>query len=194
MFDFYRRSLIGTPMIEPLCDEYKTLWKNCHEDKEQLMSLCMRQQSIPWFATMCYLGNGVSRDYLMQEYADYINGSRLLANCDGVNGYSYAMYCGFNDVCELSADVSHFMWCEATVGVGETKCPTIYISNQSDISLVCDGYNSVRVYLFDESVLTLWDIPENAEIAVYTYGSRCSVVTGKYCIGKVNVHNKTLRL
>lgn len=194
MFDFYRRALLGTPMIEPLCDEYKTLWKNCHDDKEKLVSLCLQQQACPWFATMCYLGYGVTKDYLMEEYADYINGRRLLKDCDGVNGYTYALYCGYDDSCELSADVAHFMWCDTTVGIGETKCPTIYISNQSDVSLVCDGYNSIRVYLFDESKLTLEDIPEGTEVTVYAYGSRCSVVNGKYAIGKIRVHNKTLRL
>ena len=194
MFEFYKQSLIGTPMIEPLCDEYRDLWKNCHEDKGKLVSLCLRQQSIPWFATMCCLGKGVTKEYLMKEYADYINGRTILQDCDGVKGYSYALYCGYDDACELSSDVSHFMWCNSTVGVCETKCPTIYISNGSDISLVCDGFNSIRVYIFDDSKLTIDDLPEDSNVTVYAYGSECNVVKGKYCIGTVKVHQKTLRL
>ena len=96
---------------------------------------------------------------------------------------------------EITADVTSLMWCNGSqIVIKPTKCPTVYISNKSKVRLVCDGYNTVNVKLFDESKLIVEDIDENSEIIVYKYSDKATVEEGKYCFGKVKVFNKELRL
>ena len=75
-----------------------------------------------------------------------------------------------------------------------TKCPVLYISNSSDVHISCDGFNSPRIYLFDDSCVTIDDSDENTDIIVYKYDSSAIVDVDKFCLGKVKVFNKELRL
>lgn len=196
LFTFYRNALMGTSMIEPLCEEYKTKWKLCHDNKDELIRLSLNQQAIPHFATMCYIGKGVSKGYLLKEYAHLINGLDIL-DADGVKGYKYGLFVDYDCEDDLLADkdVNHIMWTiGANIVVPETKCNTIYVSNKSNVHLLCNGYNNVRIYLFDESKITIEDCDENSTITIYKYSEKCIVEKGKYCLGKVNEFRKDLRL
>jgi hypothetical protein len=191
MFGFYKNALMND-----LCDEYKGLWRNASDDKNKLVQLAMRQQSCPYFATMCYNGRGLSKEYLLEQYNDYINGT-ILFDCDGVHGYTYGLFVDYKgDVIDLEVDVSHIMFCEGiTINVQETKCPIIYISNKSDVNVCCSGYNNVQIYLFDESRVTISEADEDCTIVVLRYSDKCKVEQGKFCLtDKVKVHDKELRL
>ena len=168
----------------------------CGDDKEKLVNLSMMQQSLPYFVTACYNGLGLTKEYIKEKFKDYING-RVLNDCDGVSGYTYALYVDWdyeNDL-EINTDVASIMWTVgANIVVPQTKAPTIYISNRSNVHLVCDGYNSINVKLFDDSVLTIEDLDENSNVVVYKYGGDAKVELGKYCLGSVKVFPKELRL
>jgi len=195
MQSFYKNALIGS-LCEPLCDEYKAKWRACGDDKERLVALALNQQSCPYVATYCNKGKGVTKEYILHEYKDYINGYTI-SNADGVDGYTYGLYVDYepNEDLVVDKDVIHAMWCVGTsMVVPETKCSTIYISNKSNIHLVCGGYNSIRIYLFDTSVLTIEDLSEESDVIVYKYSARCRVDKGKFCLGKVSEFNKELRL
>jgi hypothetical protein len=87
------------------------------------------------------------------------------------------------------------MWCNnIQIVVKATRCPTIYLSNGSDINLVCEGFNSVNIKLFDSSVLTIEDLDESSDVVVYRYSKDAKVELGKYCLGRVKVFDKELRL
>lgn len=192
MFTFYKNAL-----SDNLCDEYKGYWRGANDDKKKLVSLSLIQQSIPFFASYAYNGKGLSREYLLEEFTDYINGKETLYDCDGVHGFSYQLYVDYKGDCvNLQSDVSHFMWCDGlTIEVGETKCPTIYISNKSKVNLVCLGYNNVRVYMFDESELTIDDCDEESSVTILKYSDKCKVGKSKFCFSdKIKEHEKTLRL
>ena len=196
MLEFNKNAILGNIGGEPLCADYKQRWRMCGDDKEKLVNLSMMQQSLPYFVTACNNGLGLTKEYIKEKFKDYING-RVLNDCDGVSGYTYALYVDWdyeNDL-EINTDVVSIMW---TVGanmiVQNTKCPTIYISNHSNVHLVCDGYNSVNVKLFDDSVLTIEDLDENSNVFVYKYGGGAKVELGKYCLGSVKVFPKELRL
>lgn len=196
IFNLYKNALTGTPMIEPLCEDYKNRWKACHDDKEKLVALSLGQQSIPWFATMCYVGKGVTRQYITSEYKDYVNGYTI-HNADGVEGYTYGLYVDYPHDKDLlvDKDVVHIMWTVgASVIVKETKCPTIYVSNRSKIHLVCGGYNTVKVYVFDRSQVMVEDADDTCKVVVYEYGEGTKVDTGKFCLCDVKQFHKELRL
>jgi hypothetical protein len=178
-----------------LCKEYRDEIRNCHEDKLQLVRLAMRQQSCPWVATKMYEGV-ITTDYILNTFGEYLNGY-VLKDCDNVVGYNYMWFVGWdytNDIV-ASADVLHISHTVgANIVVPQTKAPTIYISNHSNVSISCEGFNSIRVYLFDESRVVIDDADETCDVVVYKYSNRADVDTGKFCFANVKIFLKTLRL
>lgn len=178
-----------------LCNEYRDEIRRCHEDKLQLVRLAMRQQSCPWMATKMYEGV-ITTDYILNTFGEYLNGY-VLKDCDNVTGYNYMWFVDWDYVNDIvaSADVLHISHTVgANIVVPQTKAPTIYISNSSNVHLVCDGFNTINVKLFDDSRVTIEDCDENSEIIVYKYSNRAEVEQGKFCLGRVKIFIKTLRL
>ena len=186
----FRRNAI----LADLCKEWNNKWAACHDDKEKLMRLVLMQQSAPFFADFCYRGKGLTKEYCLREFGEYLNG-RVFNDVEGVNGYTYSMFVGNDDNVEINVDVVQFLWCNAYITVPQCKCPVIYVSNRSKVHLVCEGCNNVRVYLFDKSDITLEDVDENSSVTIYKYGDKAKVEIGKYCLSKkVKVFNKELKL
>lgn len=191
---FRRNALMGV-IAEPLCEEYRKHWMAAGDDKKRLFRMAMRVQSIPYLATYCAQGKGLTKDYLLSEFKDYINGHTEY-DCDDIEGFSYQLYAGKQDErIDLPIDVAHFMFVDdASVFVPKTKCPRIYVSNKSNVSLVLCGYNSVQVYLFDESNVYIEDADDESEVVVYKYSDDCSVLKGDFCLCGVKEHRKELRI
>jgi len=193
IFNFYKNALTGEIANNPLCREFQTAWRNCGDDKEQLMRLALRQQSAPFLAHACYTNLGLTKEYIEKEFADYINNSRVFNDVEGVEGFTYAMFVGATDAKEMALDVIQMLWCTSELSIKITKCPVIYVSNKSDVHIVCNGYNSPRIYLFDESKVTI-DGDESCEVIVYKYSDVAMVERGKDCKCEVKTFNKELRL
>lgn len=178
-----------------LCDEYRDLIRSCREDKLEIMRLAMRQQSIPYVAEKMRQGV-IKKQYLLKNYGGYLNGY-VLHDCDDVPNYTYSWFVDYdyvNDL-EVTTDVAHISYTKkTTVIVPETKCPTLYISNKSDVSLVCEGYNTVKVYMFDNSRLIVEDTDTETDLIIYEYSDSCEVTNGKFCLGKVKTFRKELRI
>lgn len=196
MLEFQKNALQGV-LTDPLCAEYKSEWRKILNDKEKLVSFVLRQQSAPYFAHHCYMGKGLSKEYLLTEFKDYINGYTI-QNADGVDGYSYGLYVGYDydNAIVMDKDVAHILYTDdATIVVPETKCPVIYVSNKTNIHLICEGYNSVKVYLFDESTLIIDDTDEDCSVTTYCYSDVCKVYQGKFCLSKkIKTFRKEIRL
>lgn len=196
MLTFKKNALLGNISAEPLCQAYKQAWRMCGDDKEMLVKLALKQQSQPYFVTACHNGLGLTKEYIKESFKDYISG-RVLNDCDGVKGYTYALYVDWdyeNDL-NIETDVASIMWTVgANIVVPQTKAPTIYISNRSNVHLVCDGYNTVNVKLFDNSVLTIEDLDANSDVVVYKYSDKARVEFGKFCLKEPKIFNKELRL
>lgn len=178
-----------------LCNEYRDELRRCGDDRLQLISLAMRQQSIPYMATK--LREGIlTKEWMQKTFRGYLNGF-ILNDCDDVDGYTYAWYIDYdydNDLV-VDVDVLHISFTKNTnVVVPITRCPTIYVSNDSDITISFDGFSSPKIYLFDESKLKFEDIDEESNVTVYKYSDKAHVECGKYCFGKVNIFDKELRL
>ena len=159
------------------------------------MELVLMSQSAPYFADFCYRGKGLSREYCLREFGEYLNG-RVFHDCDGVDGYTYGMFIEPDDEVVLNLDVAQFLWCDnIDVFVPMTKAVTLYVSNRSRINLTCEGYNSVRIYLFDESEVNLCDIDEDSNVVVYRYSDESKVEKDRFCLSKkVKTFRKQLRL
>ena len=187
--EYYKNSLLND-----LCADYRGRWQKTHGDKEELLKLSLSQQSIPHVVTYAYQGNGITKDYVLKEFGSYINGYTV-ENADGVSGYTYGLFCGLEGLVNAKNDINSFMWCNgADVEVEKTMCPRLYISNKSVVNLTLNGYNSIAIYLFDESILNIETCDETCDVIVYRYSKDASVVEGKFCYGNVKVFNKELRL
>jgi hypothetical protein len=147
--------------------------------------------------TYAYQGRGLTKDFVLSEYGDYINGYAV-HDADGVEGYTTGLYVDYNPNEDLivDKDTVSIMWTVgASVVVPETKATAIYVSNKSKVHLVCGGYNSISIYLFDRSEVTLEDVDEESTIRIYKYGKDAKVNIGKFCLSqKISVFDKQLKL
>ena len=193
---FKKNAILGNINGQPLCQDFKQAWRACGDDKEMLVKLALKQQSIPYLSHACYKELGLTKGYIKEHFKDYINGYTI-HDSDGVSGYTYGLYVDWdyeNDLV-VDKDVVGVMWTVgANIVIEPTKCPTLYISNRSNVHLVGDGYNSINIKLFDESKVTIEDLNENSNVVVYKYSDDAKVEEGKFCFGKVKVFNKELRL
>ena len=194
MFSFYKESLQGGGIAQPLCDEYKGMWRACGHDKEKLVRLVLTCQSAPYFATFCYRGKGLTKEYCKRVFKDYINGV-VFHDCDEVEGVTYAIYIDPKEEVVLGVNVAQFLWCsDVNVTIQETKCPRLYVSNHSTLHLTLGGYNAPTIYLFDDSKVVIDDASEDSRILVYKYSNDAEVICGKYCLIEPKVFQKELRL
>lgn len=191
LFKYYKAALVNG-----LCSDWKGYWQAAGDDKLKLITLAMSQQAIPHVVTYAYTGIGITKEYIETEFKDYINEKTPILDADGVDGYTYALYIAQNRILRPSVDVSSLMWCkDITLELKTAQCGFIYVSNNSDIRLVMDGFNSPRIYLFDESTITIEDADETCSATIYKYSDKCKVNYGKYCLSKrIKEFNKELRL
>lgn len=191
IFKYYKAALVNG-----LCSDWKGYWQAAGDDKLKLITLAMSQQAIPHVATYAYNGIGITKEYIETEFNDYINEKTRILDADGVDGYTYALYIAQNRILKPHSDVSHLMWCkDITLELKTAQCGFIYVSNNSDIRLVMDGFNSPRIYLFDSSTITIEDADETCSATIYKYSDKCKVNYGKYCLSKrMKEFNKELRL
>lgn len=190
MFNYYKQSC-----VDNLCAEYTALWRACGNDDGKLIRLALRQQAIPHLMHYCYTGKGLSKEYIKEKFKTYINGRRTIQNCDGVEGYTYGIFVDYSGFVGVKYDVSAFMWCEdTTLIVPNTKCPTIYCGCKTNLHIVGNGYNSIRIYAFDESSVTIDDIDENSNVTIFKYSKAVKTEKGDFCMGKVREFDKELRL
>lgn len=195
MLQFYKAALSGE-ISTPLCSEYKASWRKCGNDKEMLIRLSLSQQALPFVVTHAYQEKGLTKEYIKREFGDYINGY-IVNDADGVQGYTYGLYVDWdyeNDL-NIKTDVASIMWTvDANIVVPTSKCPTLYISNRSNIHLSLDGYNCPHIYLFDDSKVTIDDADEDSKVVIYKYSDKAQVELGKYSLADVKVFDKILRL
>ena len=195
LFEFHKNALLGKISGEPLCATYKQAWRACGEDKEMLVKFALRQQALPYFISSCYRKLGLSKQNILENYSQFINGKKTFYDCDGVDGYSYQLYVGFKGIFNATVDVLGFMWCNNTnVTIETAKCPVIYVGCGSHIHLSLDGYNCPHIYLFDDSKVTIDDADEDSKVVIYKYSDKAQVELGKYCLADVKVFDKQLKL
>ena len=189
LFLFYKNSL-----LKNLCSEYSNEWNALKYNKRKLFDLSLRQQSLPYMATSTFNGWGLSVDYICNNFMDFINGKYIGVDCDGVHGYTYERYCKYDNTFTIHSDVVDIMKCNCSINIEKTKCPTLYINNSSCVSIDCEGFSSIRIYLFDNSVVKLNNIDEDSCVLIYKYSKDCKVEKTFNCFGSIREFNKEIRL
>lgn len=195
LLEFKKNAILGNISGQPLCEEYKAALRKCGDNKEMLVRLALMQQCTPYLSHACYEGMGLTKEYILNNFGELINGKRTFENVEGVDGYTYQLYVGYDKDFDIIADVTSIMWCNnIQIAVKATRCPTLYISNRSNVHLSLDGYNCPHIYLFDNSKVTIDDADEDSKVVIYKYSDKAQVELDKYCLANVRVFNKELRL
>ena len=193
----FNKSALQGVLTDPLCADYKTRWRKCGTDKEKLVRMVMNQQALAFFHAHCFRGFGLSKEYILDSFADYINGKYTGTDVDGVEGgYKTQLYAGFGGDVSETLDVVSFQWCKITpFVVPQCKAIKMYVGCSSEVHLECEGYNSIVVMLFDNSTVHLDDIDEDSTVVIYRYSQDANVEVGRFCLSdKVRIFDKTLRL
>lgn len=194
MMRFYKAGLLGTVTQQPLCESYKEEWRACGDDKEKLMKFALRQQALPYLFLHSFNGQGLSREYLLKEFRNYINGAYTVHDADKVKGYTYELNVARKGMFDTPNDVIAFMYCqETTVVIPTTKCPSLFVGCSSDVHISLAGYNSIRIYLYDNSRVVIEDADDESDVTVYRYSDMAKADKGKYCLCDVRVFDKDLR-
>lgn len=195
MFKFKKAALSGE-LTAPLCSEYIQAWRKCGDDKEMLVRLVMKEQSLPYFFAHCYQNKGLSKEYIKHEFRNYINGRYTGIDVDGVAGnYRTELYVGYDGDLSVSSDVFAAMWCNiSSMEIPTCKAIKIYCACGSEVHITCAGYNNVIIMLFDDSKVILDDVDEDSNVLVYKYSDKASVELGKFCLKEPKIFNKELRL
>ena len=195
LLEFKKNAILGKISGQPLCKEYKAALRKCGNNKELLVRLALMQQCTPYLSHACYKRLGVTKEYIMKNFAEYINGKKTFDDVEGVKGYTYQMYVGYDKDFFITSDVTTLMWCNnPCVTILETKCPTIYISNNSSVRLNGEGFNTINIKLFDDSEVIIENLLDNSNVIVYKYSNSAKVDLGSNCLGSVKIFNKQLKL
>lgn len=190
MQEYYKNSLLAN-----LCSEYKGIWQASMQDKEELFKLALQQQSIPHLLTYANNGIGLTKEYLRKEFKDFVNGKYIAIDADGVKGnYKSTLYVDCKHKVKTQSDVMALMWCNTQVEVQETKAIKLYIGCKSNVKVTLQGYNTAIIMLFDESKVTIDECDTYTTATIYKYSEHATVEIDKYCLAKVKIHEKELRL
>lgn len=190
LFKFYQNAVKGD-----ICSRGRDAWVMCGGDKEKLVALTLARYAIPFFATYCHDGRGLTKEHILRHYAHLINGNRVYHGCDGAgDDYTSELYVGHKGTITATSDTLHLMWCErANVIVPQTKCTTLFLSNNDNLSVSCMGYNNIILHLFDTSKATIVHGDENTHIVAYLYSEQCELSKSDNC-QKVTIRTKRREL
>lgn len=192
---FKKNAILGNISGEPLCQEYKDALRGCGNDREKLMKLALRRQSIPFVMHACKNNMGLTKEFLLTNYGDLLNGNYTGIDVDGVQGgYTTQLFVGYDSNIYEVADTMAFIGSNVDMDIRSTLCPTLYVGCNTMLHLFLDGYNTISVYLFDNSKVVIEDADVSCNVVVRKYSKESSVEKGKYCLCGVREYNKDLRI
>src|SRR5574344_2118435 len=144
-----------------LCSSFAILWGQC-KTKEDYVKLSLIPQSIPYVATSSYEGWGLSTDDICNNFSHIINGKKNNKNK------------------KIRENIIHIMeTLNSTFVVEKTQCPMIYVSNNSNIKIEANGFNTISLFVFDNCFVDVSNIASNTKILITKYSSNCTVVSNE---------------
>lgn len=122
-----------------LCGQYKTMWDACR-NKKDLMNMALDANGVEFMADSIAFGWGLSKEYLMKEFGDFINGKYQRNK----GGYKSRMYVGYEGDITIDSTITLLVGCKGKVIVPCSMVGNIYICGGCDIDVKNDGV----VYLY----------------------------------------------
>lgn len=124
-----------------LCDRYKTEWNEA-KDKKDLVDMALDANGVEFMAKSVAEGWGLSKDYILDNFGDYVNGSYVRDK----GGYTSEIYVGYGGDILQRATLNLLVGCDTSVLVPEGSMCKIYVCGMSDVRIKCVGKCYVYVY------------------------------------------------
>lgn len=135
-----------------LCGEYKKKWDGSVSPRE-LMDIALDANGVEFMADSFSFGWGMSKEYVIDRFADYINGG-YVRNKDG---YTSEMYVGYKGDIHIRSTITLIAWCDTNIIVPPHFVGRVYVCGNSNVSVTGDG-----------------------RIDVYSYGDNDIIISSKY--------------
>ena len=124
-----------------LCDRYKAEWDEA-KDKKDLVDLALDANGVEFMAKSVAEGWGVSKDYILDNFGDYVNGKYVREK----GGYTSELYVGYGGDNLQRATLNLFVGCDTSILVPEGSVCKIYVCGRSNVRLKCAGKCYVYMY------------------------------------------------
>ena len=122
-----------------LCGQYKSMWDACRSKKD-LIDMALDANGVEFMADSIEFGWGLSKEYLMKEFGDFVNGKYQRNK----GGYKSRMYVGYKEDITIDSTITLLVGCKGKVIVPCGMVGNIYICGGCDIDVKNDGV----VYLY----------------------------------------------
>ena len=122
-----------------LCGQYKTMWDACR-NKKDLIDMALDANGVEFMADSIEFGWGLSKEYLIKEFGDFINGKYQRNR----GGYKSRMYVGYEEDITIDSTITLLVGCKGKVIIPYGIINNIYICGGCDIDVKNDGV----VYLY----------------------------------------------
>lgn len=122
-----------------LCGQYKTMWDACR-NKKDLIDMALDANGVEFMADSIAFDWGLSKEYLMKEFSDFINGKYQRNK----GGYKSRMYVGYEGDITIDSTITLLVGCKGKVVVPCSMVASIYVCGGCDIDVKNDGV----VYLY----------------------------------------------
>lgn len=139
-----------------ICARYRREWDKS-TNLQDIMDMALSAQGVEFTCDACAFKWGLSRDYILNNVGDYING-RYQRNKDG---YTSEMYVADKGEKTLRSTLNLLIGCNGTVIVPKFHICKIYVC-ESDISLHSIG--KCELYIYGDNCKV--DIPEESSANV----------------------------
>lgn len=131
-----------------LCGKYKNLWDAC-SSKSELVRLALDGNGIEFMSDSIAFGWGLSRDYLMKEFGEFMNGAYRCQE----RGYTSEMYVGARGVVIVSSTLVLAAYCDGLeLLVPEHMACKVYVCGGSRLRVEIRGRLELYVYGPDNDV------------------------------------------
>ncbi len=132
-----------------LCGKYKGLWDAC-SSKSELVRLALDVNGIEFMSDSIAFGWGLSRDYLMKEFGEFMNGAYRCQE----RGYTSEMYVGARGVVSVSSTLVLAAYCDGLeLLVPEHMACKVYVCGCSRVRVESRGRLELHVYGTDNDVV-----------------------------------------
>ena len=131
-----------------LCGKYKNLWDAC-SSKSELVRLALDGNGIEFMSDSIAFGWGLSRDYLMKEFGEFMNGAYRCQE----RGYTSEMYVGAHGVASVSSTLVLVAYCDGLeLLVPAHMACKVYVCGGSGVRIESRGRLELYVYGTDNDV------------------------------------------
>lgn len=141
-----------------LCKSFSERWDNCRS-KLQLYKLACDVNSLAYIAETVANGYGLSQDYIIKEFGQFING-KCISDADG---YTSCIYCEPDELnLSINTTAALVIGYNGTIYIPKYRICEIYLCN-SHVHILGDGKGVVYLYnsIIDKSDTSPIIIKEN---------------------------------